>query len=673
MRGQYRANQFQKYAAWEQSLLEVFMNMNRIGTGLLLTASLALGTVALAQQPAATPSTTATPVAASTPTAALDLIAGYQSIATSLEAARTSLVSDPPGALARVQGAQNLFRRLEPQIGSQKLIDAGTNALKKALSTVNQRSPVNLGAQSMLVKSILQRVMYDRLFSEMSTKRLPSAARYANTLATAFNMPSDSLNALRNAVKRNDAAKAIMSNSLKLARDSSNDKTTAYQAIVRASSHFLIVQDSPRVGDELTVSAFSSAVQSMTNGDLPGFKQGVASLLTRTQDFGKRARGIALSASNPTTSNPSSNPAVISSNPSNPSNPSTPQGTAPTTPNQPSTTMPAPVVPVAPAVGSTVNSISAELIKAGIAPNQAKALANGLAAQKVSSFSGTLDFLSASVGDALSQIQNGEVQDARAGLTQAQALFNASVKPTLDVLNPDQSAQTSKVFDATVNALGVRPVDATVLLGEVNSIKRLFKGAQPAPMQGMSASIQPWWSGALRGILFLIAALAFIYPIYLLNLAFGGKNPYWRYIGAAMVLLMIAPLLEGLSWLCSVIAQSTGIAFFDTLGSLSVLQNPIMQILWVLLLLAAAAFATAGFRGIASQFGLIRTRNQTGLSTAAASVAPAMMGAAGAVGLGSMGNNPSLVNTGMDSSDPRISSDVSVNPDRTIVEWDEEF
>jgi hypothetical protein len=42
-------------------------------------------------------------------------------------------------------------------------------------------------------------------------------------------------------------------------------------------------------------------------------------------------------------------------------------------------------------------------------------------------------------------------------------------------------------------------------------------------------------------------------------------------------------------------------------------------------------------------------------------------------GAAAMSNNPSLINTSGDLSDPRISSDVSVNPDRTIVEWDEEF
>ena len=265
------------------------MNTNQKWLGFILVAGLTLNTLAFAQQtkPATPPST---PVATTT---TLDLIAGYQSIASSLEAARTSVTSDPPGALARVQSAQNVFRRLEPQIGTQKLIDAGTKALKNAASMVNQRSAINIGAQSMLVKSILQRVMYDRLFSDMNAGKTPSATRYANTLAGAFNMPAANLNTLKTAVKRKDIAKArsilesqvadIMTNSLKLARDNVADKSTAYQAVVRASSHFLIVQDSPRVSEDLTVSSFANAVQSITSGDIPGFKQGIATLLTRTR------------------------------------------------------------------------------------------------------------------------------------------------------------------------------------------------------------------------------------------------------------------------------------------------------------------------------------------------------------------------------------------------------
>ena len=662
-----------------QGWLRVFLRAGLIFGAAVFTTSV------FAQQPATTPTTTAVPAVT---TAALDLIAGYQSIATSLEAARTSVSTDPPGALARVQSAQNLFRRLEPQIGTQKLIDAGTNALKKAVLTVNQRSAVNLGAQSMLVKSILQRVMYDRLFSELTSGRIPSATRYANTLATAFNMQGAALTSLQTAVKRNDAAKArsilesqvadIMSNSLKLARDNINDKTTAYQAIVRASSHFLIVQDSPRVGEDLTVSGFANVVQSITTGDTPGFKQGVASLLTRTQNFGKRARGIALSASNPTTTT-STTPAAVTSAPVTPSNPSNPSDpTNPTNPSTPSTpvvpTTPntTPVAPVAaPVLGNAIATISAELSKAGIPALRAKTLATGLASQKFSSFAGVLDRVTVNLSDALSQVQNGDVQDGRRNLTEAKNLFDTAVKPALELVNADQAAQTSKVFDATLGAIGVRSVDITVLLGEMFSVKNLFKTAQPAGMmQNLAAGVQPWWIGVLRGILFLIASLLFIYAIYLLNLAFGGKNPYWRYIGIAIVLLMVAPLLEGLTWLFSLIAQTTNITFFDALSSWSVLQNPISQIAWAVLLIAAAGFATAGFRGIASQFGLIRTRNQPTLSSA--SVAPAMLGAAGAAGAAGIAGAPSLINT-TDTSDPRISSDVSVNPDRTIVEWDEEF
>jgi hypothetical protein len=660
------------------------MNMNQKLLSIFLVTGLTVGTITFstpvfAQQPTTKPAPS-TPAATTT---ALDLIAGYQSIASSLEAARTSVSSDPPGALARVQSAQNLFRRLEPQIGSQKLVDAGTNALKRAVSTVNQRSAVNLGAQSMLVKSILQRVMYDRLFSELGNGRIPGAVRYANTLASAFNMPNDSLNTLKAAVKRNDVGKArsilesqvadIMTNSLKIARDNIADKTTAYQAVVRASSHFLIVQDSPRVGEELTVSSFASAVQSITSGDVPGFKQGIASLLTRTQDFGKRARGIALSASNPSTATPT--PTVAASNPSNPTNPSNPSN--PSTPTiKPPTTTPS-ITPVnqtpVMVLPNAVDTISGELSKAGIPAAQAKTLATSLANQKISSFSGVLDQLSVTLSDALIQIQNGDVQEGRRNLEVAKNLFDSAVKPALEVVGADQAAQTSRVFDATVSAVGVRPVDVTVLLGEVFSIKNFFKNAQPASMmQNLSASVQPWWAGFLRGILFFITSLLFIYPIYLLNLAFGGKNPYWRYIGIAMVLLFIPPLIEGLAWLGSFIAQNTGITFFDSLSSLSVLQNPLAQIAWVILLIAAAAFATAGFRGIATQFGLIRNRNNGSQSTMnTASVAPAMLGASG--GAAAMSNNNSSPINNMDTPDPRISSDVSVNPDRTIVEWDEEF
>jgi hypothetical protein len=168
------------------------------------------------------------------------------------------------------------------------------------------------------------------------------------------------------------------------------------------------------------------------------------------------------------------------------------------------------------------------------------------------------------------------------------------------------------------------------------------------------SEVQSLWMGGgvlgslgLRGIVFLLVALMFAYPIYLLRLAFGGRNPYWNYIGIAMVLLFLPPLVEGIAWLGSLIAQGANIPFLNNLASFSVLQNPLAQIVWAFTLILTVIFATAGFRGIAAQFGLIRTRTP---------VTGEVVSKSNVISSPKAPTNPTNGGSG-----------------RTIVEWDEEF
>ncbi|HEX2863515.1 MAG TPA: hypothetical protein VHN99_03015, partial [Deinococcales bacterium] len=193
---------------------------------------------------------------------------------------------------------------------------------------------------------------------------------------------------------------------------------------------------------------------------------------------------------------------------------------------------------------------------------------------------------------------------------------------------------------------------------ETQSLLEGLNGAGGTTLrQSVAGAIQPYWMGSVRGALFLLVALAFCYPIYLMNLAFGGRNPYWRLIGFAMVLLFLAPLAEGLAWLGSLLASLTGWEALEALNALSVLSNPIAQVVWLVLLFACVVLATLGFRGIARQFGLLHGPGVPGATTVlepGGSAAASMVPAGGSTGVAQVGGRAGQTS-------------------ETIVEWDEEL
>lgn len=567
-----------------------------------------------------------------------DLIGAYRSIQASLETARTSLRPDPRRALAQVQAAENTFRRVGDQL-SGTLSSGATSALKNAQLAVSRSSSADFEAQSGQIKAILERGMFETYFAVFANTA--QAGRYAVALGQALKLSPATQADLSASTRSGNQTRArailesaiaqIIGQALNSARDNTGNRAIAFAGISRAANHFLIVQDSPRVG-EVSVASFSSAIESLAANDTPGFQQAVSSLSAQIRGFAQRSR--ALSASAPITK-PSRKPLASSSTPSA-----------------------APAAAPAATVSSNVAAIRASLVKAGIGAGKAEQLAGDLANQGYSSIGAALDRVSVKLAGALSKIQDANILDGRAAISDAKNTFDSSLRAVVEAADPALATRVSRVFDATEAAAGLRPVDVTVLLGEIDTIRSWSTGQPMSGLQAVVATVQPVWMVYLRGALFLTAALLFAYPIYLLRLAFGGRNPYWRYIGIAMVLLFIPPLIEGLAWLGSFIAQGTGLRFLDGLTSLSVLQNPLAQIAWVVILFLTVGFATAGFMGIAAQFGLIRTRNQGAVT------GPASMGTAA---FASANNTP--LERGASNNTQQVPSTV----ERTIVEWDEEF
>jgi hypothetical protein len=599
-----------------------------------------------------------------------DLIVGYRSIAGSLNVARASLATDPAGSLSRVEAAQNTFRGLSSQLRSQQLIEGATQAFSSAKTSIGQRSVPNLTAQITQVTSILHRALYDRYFTELASARAASAKRYATALGSVLGLQKAAQVSLNQATTANNAARArsILENrvaeqivaSLRLAQ--APDRAAAFQNAVRAAGSFLIVQDSPRVGD-MAVGEFTGAIQALAAGDTATFRSITSSLIVKTNAFASRARSMAGAVAL------APNPAPAIAAPVKPATKAVAPAVKPAAkpvaaqpapaaaqaaPVQAAPVQAAPVIKpqaaqavVAPALGSKARD---ELIKAGVNREDAATIAADLASQGYDSLQGATDALYVQLAEAQAHIQDGRNSDAKGYVEAAKMVFNRALQHPLDVVNPDLSARAARLFEASAGGSSLRSVDISTLMTETDAIRGAFNGQTSSGLQGVIAAVQPLWL-QLRGGLFLVISLVFAYPIYLLTLAFGGRNPYWRYIMIAMILLFIPPLLEGLSWLGSLLAQATGLNMFDGLSSLSILQNPLAQIVWALMLLLTVIFSTMGFYGIAQQFGLIRTRSEAAPAMTAMETTPA---------------GGRMTGVARHPTDPGLS-------DKTVVEWDEEF
>ena len=220
-----------------------------------------------------------------------------------------------------------------------------------------------------------------------------------------------------------------------------------------------------------------------------------------------------------------------------------------------------------------------------------------------------LDGVELQLAGAYALVADNRISDGRARALQAGLLFEQAVSPLLTRLDPPAAERASRLF-ASLEGGGLLAPDVGVLISEMERARAALNASTAGGARHeLVAGLQPVWAGWLRGLLFILTCVLFAYPVYLMNLSFGGRNPHWRLVSAALLLLFVAPVLEGLAWLGPRLAETTGLASLEGAAALSILNNPLAQLAWAASLLLAVLLALAGFRGIASQFGLLGRRS----------------------------------------------------------------
>jgi len=583
----------------------------------------------------------------------------YDQLAPILDQVRTLQNSNPARALELLAQAEDNFRK-----GAGELPPVLREGIQQSLADARQalarRSSADLEARIQIIKAILGKALYDGYFNALDKGNTEDAGRLLPKVLAASGLPNslqaqvqtlaaaNNLEGVRRLFERTYAQG--IANALQRAQ-AQTSAVRAYLEATRAYALYLIVQDSPRARG-LSAKAFVDALGKLSSGNLGGFKTDVQGLLTQAQNFLRAASSPqSQRRSNPTTTTqtpPAAGGVRLE---------------APRTPPAPRETAPAIAVQTRPAVQAAPTPDAYQqllgdlrfLIKDSRQLERVADSLTGAGVYSIDDWKRALLEVRGRLLEAQAQVENGQTDLARRTLAQVSARYRTAIAPLIEALRPELAQRTNRVLDLAENAVGLRTSDFTVLSGELLENALVLEGRSLGAFHSLQIWLLQTILGIPRAFLFILAGLLAFFPLYLLKLTFGGRNVYWRFLGLAFFFLLLPAMMEGLSYIGSILSDPRygRLPFLSVLTNLSIQQNLVAQLFWGLTVFLVIIFATIGLRGIATQFGLLqnqrtpvqRSRSSTLAQTAAGS-------AAGAAA--STKPHPGLTS-------------------ETIVEWDEEF
>ena len=482
----------------------------------------------------------------------------YRQMETSLNAAVQHRPTSKTRSLSDLQQAQKALDSLQPGIKSSLLSQGLTDTLSAARASL-ARSPADLEAQVTQARGLMRAVLYGQTLNLLSgapaTAQSPKLQNQSRLLAQEFGLSAASSASFLKATSSANVAQAQRLLEQAAARKvqgylgavNLNDKLTAYLNLTRAASWFTAVQDAPAAGN-LQVPQFAAALTALTTGDTSAARSSLATLKAGAARFVQAAQSTS----------PSS--AVL------PPTPAAPTATTPT------------AAPASPPAASGTATPPAASTRPSSTDNVYGALGRALAAAAVA-----------------------DQPAARTALMAASRALGAS-----GTLGRAANYETLALdLDAASKRSGLRPSDVQALIGELTNAEALASGQPASTLRASSASAARSFGGGLRAALFFLLAALSAYPLYLLNLAFGSRNPYWRAILAGLVLLLLPALLEGFGGFLGFLGDVSGVSALQSLTNLSLSQNALGLPIWALSLALALAALTYGLRGLCVQFGLL--------------------------------------------------------------------
>ena len=556
-----------------------------------------------------------------------ELLNSYEEAFAALNASVKALPQDSAQSAAQLEQAELRLTALADNAPAS-LIGGLSDTFERARDAVRNRSQVDLAVQVAVLKGGFHRLVYEAALQDAAAGELARSQRRLTQLATDMGLSSETQSALAEAQTRRTLqatfeagiAETIRARLATTREVASTDTNFAYQAIAQAYGKFIPVQDSPRLPEE-TAATFVGAFGSLVGAQDETLGAQVAQLSEQMQSFeaaanavlnpntvasetssegvnssaqvaqlGEQAQALETAAANPDLNESASAGTVETSS------------AAQTTVNE----------VVDEAAGETAlvqvsqtqpDALSLELEGYPLAASARERLEGSYRAQGLTSVQAALDTLYAGGAKALAAAQLGNVSEAQNLVADFGVDYRSLIAPLLS----DESVRntTNKLIEGLQDSPALRSQDLSVLLAQVGVVANSLRGVEPSFASRLSASTGLFWMGPIRlSIMIILCFFAFV-PLYLLNLAFGGGNRNWQYIGVALFLLLLPAIFEGLSFIGSAVATYAGVGALAPAATLSIFQTPIARVAWAAVTAIAIAFASVGLYGICVQFGLL--------------------------------------------------------------------
>lgn len=503
-------------------------------------------------------------------------LSAYRSMASALDKAVLDRPASSASSLSDLDRATAAYATLRPGISSSLLTGGMERSMQSARAALS-RPPADLEAQVEQARSLMRKALYDQTLGQLSSGAAvsPALSAQAGLLAGEFGLQGEARSRFLTAVATRDAGRAARLLRSTAARkvqaslagasvpangsaQNTTQRTASYLALARATGWFTVVQDAPDTGG-LKLPQFTLALTQLT-GNNP------AALATTLTALKGGAAGFVSSAAKAVQTGQSVPATQDSQKPTIP-NPPAPNPDARPSPVQPNTVQPTPARP------------------AGLsAPQQQQA---------------GLNATYAALARAQAAAGHADLTGARAQLDRAAlALASAGLSNTAGY------GELSADLVSLATRSGLRAADVQAVSAGLNNLENLAQARPTSALDSASGAATrigtPIWP-----LLFLIVGLLALYPLYLLNLAFGGRNNSWKAIAASLLLLFVPVLLEGLGGTFAYLGDLLGVPFLRTLGNLSLHQGAWGLPVWLLLAAGAVGLASYGFRGLCRQFGLL--------------------------------------------------------------------
>ncbi len=468
-------------------------------------------------------------------------------------------------SLSDLQKAQRALDTLKPTLSSELLSKGLDNTLSAARASL-ARSPADLEAQVTQARGLMRAALYSQTLDELSRAPAPAAPllNQSRLLAEEFGLSGAAISSLVNSAsggKLADIQRLLQQAAARkvqgyLSAVNLSDRAQAYLNLTRAASWFTAVQSAP-AASSLQVEQFAAAFAALPGGDSGAARRALQTLRSGAASF------LSAAQSRPSAQPPSPQPA------------------------QPRQTQPNPPLPTQAGNGAAAGPAKPPTTRPSVRPS-----AGNLTAA---------DAIYAALGRALSAAAVADQPAARRALGDAEVALGQAGR----LSSSASYAALATNLAALKTRSGLRPSDVQAMIGQLRNTEAEVAQQPVSALRSGAASLALSLGGGVQAAAFLLLALLCAYPLYLLNLAFGNRNPYWRSIFAGLLLLLLPVLLEGVGGFLGFLGDLGGVPALRSLTNLSLTQNAWGGLVWGLSVGLALAALIYGFRGLCLQFGLL--------------------------------------------------------------------